>query len=126
MNSRPYQHRTILLKTGFQYEQDRLFFTRARLFPDRIELSGWHPGGQRREVIPLDRVSRVEWQREPSHKWNAVLHLEDGSARKLSLQNVEQWKHNLSERLRWVKPTPKSWTLDLPLKELIAYTTSMS
>jgi hypothetical protein len=100
MYSIPYPHKIVLLRSGFQYPERHLFFARARLFFDRIELTGWHLGERHEEVIPLDAVERVEWQDSAAHP-TVVLHLAGERRLTLSLGQAGQWKHALAQRLDW-------------------------
>ena len=44
MYGHTHRHPIVLHASRFRFAEQRLFFSRARLFPDRIELSGWLPG----------------------------------------------------------------------------------
>jgi hypothetical protein len=111
MYPQPYPHKIVLLTTGFRYQDRRLFFARARLFFDRVELSGWQPGERHLSVIPLDAVRRVDWLPAQAGA-NVVLHLEDGTSLPLFLEEASLWQHLLEHRLRWSArtfPVPPSF-----------------
>ncbi|NBC17233.1 MAG: hypothetical protein GVY18_07945 [Bacteroidetes bacterium] len=123
-------HQVVLLSSGFQYTNRRLLFSKARLFPDRIELSGWDFVEKHRQEIPLDTLCRVEWHTDEADAPDLILHLKDGDSVSLSLHDADRWRESLQQRLRWTAPDraplPTSSTRpDLPLNELIMYTTSM-
>ena len=124
-------HSVLLLSSRFQYLDRRLFFTRARLFFDRIELTGWVLGKKHVRAIPLDDVAQVEWDPNTSA---AVLHLSEGDPVRLRLSHLDSWKRSLEQRLWWnatnylPRPTAKTNSTvrrDVSLHELITFTTSM-
>jgi hypothetical protein len=124
-------HSVLLLTSRFQYLERRLFFTRARLFFDRIELSGWAVGKKHTRAIPLDAVDKIDWKTNTS---DAVLHLTEGEPVALRLSQADRWKQSLTQRLRWNTTTyfpatpPKAASTapsDVPLHELITFATSM-
>ena len=124
-------HNIVLLTSRFQYPGRRLFFTRARLFFDRIELSGWDLGKKHTRAIPLDTVDKVDWNRDAP---GAVVHLTEGEPVALRLSHVDQWKQSLDQRLHWnatnyfPSPAPAATSTtrpDLPLRELITFASSM-
>ncbi|QXD14204.1 hypothetical protein GQ464_012165 [Rhodocaloribacter litoris] len=130
MYSSAYHHKIVLLTSSFQYPPRRLLFGRARLYLDRIELTGWHVGEKFHALIPLDEVCRIEWHLEGGAGPNAVFHLEDGRVIELVLKQGSLWKHTLEERMRWSSPgryrlAPARPPVDLPLSELITYSTGM-
>ena len=123
-------HNIVLLASRFQYPGRRLFFTRARLFFDRIELSGWDLGKRHTRAIPLDAVDTIDWKSESP---DAVLYLTEGEPVALRLSEVDRWKQSLDRRLHWnltnyFPTTTKSASTtrpDLPLRELITFASSM-
>ncbi len=126
----PYQHRIVLLTSSFQYPSRRLLFGRARMYLDRIELTGWHFGEKHHQDIPLDEVCRIEWRLQDENGPNVIFYMEDGRSHPLILKNADLWKHTLEERMRWSSPgryplAPSRPQPDLPLKDLVAFTTGM-
>ena len=105
MDSLQYPHKIVLLRSGFQYPEKHLFFARARLFFDRIELTGWHLSERHEEMIPLDAVRSIEW-REEAQRTTAVLLLDDDRRIELSLCEGHQWKDALALRMSWRKNRP--------------------
>lgn len=125
-----YQHKVVLLTSSFQYPPRRLLFGRARLYLDRIELTGWHVGEKYHQSIPLNEVCRIEWHLEAADGPNVIFHMEDGSSFPLILKQAALWKHTLEERMRWSTPgqyhlAPPRPQPDLPLQDVVAYTTGM-
>ena len=133
----PYDHRIELLSTPFRYPAQRLLFARARLYLDRIELSGRAFGGKHTAQIRWEEVERIAWcltargAREP----NATFHLVNGQAVALVLGEVHRWQDMLEERLAWGDGRPGearparmlfAATPDLPFHDLVAYASSMS
>ena len=126
-----HSHSVLLLSSRFQYSDRRLFFTRARLFFDRIELTGWHLGKKHERSIALDEVTSIEWDAPTSA---AILHLTEGESVRLRLSHLDSWKQSLEQRLWWNATNyfPRTTTAvsstarhDVPLQDLIAYATSM-
>ena len=126
-------HNVLLLSSRFQYPGRRLFFTRARLFFDRIELTGWVLGKKHEREILLDEVASIEWDTTTSA---AVLHLHEGEPVRLQFAHLESWKRSLEQRLWWnvmnYFPRPATNTntnstarSDTSLHDLITFTTSM-
>ncbi len=124
-------HSVVLLTSRFQYPGRRLFFTRARLFFDRIELSGWNLGKKHTHAIPLDAVDKIDWKSDTP---DAVVHLTEGEPVALRLSQVDRWKQSLDQRLHWnatnylpttATKTPSTTRPDLPLHELITFASSM-
>ena len=121
-------HSVVLLSSRFQYPGRRLFFTRARLFFDRIELTGWQFGKKHTCAIPLDAVDTIEWQTNTA---DAVLHLTEGGPVMLRLAQADQWKQSLDQRLHWNTtnyfPTkaPSTTRPDLSLHDLITFSSCM-
>ena len=125
-----HRHRIVLLKTGFRYGDRAGLFSRARLYADRIELTNWSCHGPELRQIPLDMVDHVEWESEDGQT-NAVICMDGGRRIPLRLQHVNRWRQTLESCLRWSRPggdreARRGRALNLPLKDLVAYTTSMS
>ena len=124
-------HNVLLLSSRFQYPDRRLFFTRARLFFDRIELTGWHLGKKHERAIAIDDVSEIEWDTRSSA---AILHLTDGEPVHLRLSHLDSWQYSLEQRLHWnatnyvrrpVSKTDSTARYDGSLTDLITFSTSM-
>ena len=129
MKPRAHQHRIVLLTTSFRHPARRLLFTRARLFPDRIELSGWYPGASYEQVLFLDRIQRIEWHTDEKASPNVHFHMDDGAALSLDLQAPDKWQHTLMRRLGWTprrERAPLARLGNMGMEDLIAYTSGMS
>ncbi len=127
MTSLPYPHKILLLRSGFRYPERHLFFARARLFFDRIELSGWQLGERHEEVIPLDSVAGIEW-REGEEQATTVLRLDDGRRIEVSLGDGRRWREALDRRMNW-RPSRAPVAPDRPppaLTDVAALSGSMS
>ena len=129
MQTQHHPHPIQLLSSRFQYADRRLFFSRARLFPDRLELSGWHVGRRHEMHIALTELDHVEWDADASA---ATLHLREGETLRLHLPELVRWRQALEQRLSWSAPdrrpvtrTFTSSAADWSLHDLVAYTTSM-
>jgi hypothetical protein len=128
MAKRAHQHRIVLLTTRFRHPERRLLFTRARLFPDRIDLHGWSFGDTYDQVIYLDHVRRIDWPDLEAEQPYVLFHLDDGSTCSLHLQAADLWRYTLEQRLAWSPAGPHRLPRlgNLPMEELISYTSSMS
>jgi hypothetical protein len=126
MEVQRYQARILLLRTGFRDPDRRLFFRRARLYPDRIELSGWTPARRFREEISLGDVRRVLWNPDASDEPNAMFYLMDGGERPIHFQSVLHWKHMLDDCLLRQGNRPHRSTADVSLQDLALYGAGMS
>ena len=98
-------HRLVLLNTHFRTPNQRLLFAQARLYFDRIELTGWQLRERFEETIPLYGVAHIDWNPNASVEAdafpNVVFHFTDGSTRPLVLDQVASWRHTLENRLSW-------------------------
>ena len=114
-----------LLRSRFQHPRRHLFFTRARLLLDRIELSGWKFGTRYRREILLATLCRVEWQEDG----RAAFYLKDtDEPLMLVLRQPTRWQHTLEAHLRWRAPDrpPRSADhADVPLNEVLLHATRM-
>ena len=62
-----------------------LWFGRARLFEDRVHVTGWTWRGRYQREIPVAEIDEVEWQPRPA-KPNLILYLDDGDVFQLRLR----------------------------------------
>ncbi|MGI9173765.1 MAG: hypothetical protein ACR2GR_00395 [Rhodothermales bacterium] len=132
-----HEHRIELLSTSFRYPAKWLFFARARLYFDRIELVGWTLEGKQVTQIQRSNVERIEWDvmaRGASNP-NVVFHLEGDRQIGLCLDQVHRWQDMLEERIGWEAGRPAQvmhyhalfeTPADLPFRDLVAYASSMS
>ena len=75
-----------LRTAAFGLEDRWLFWPRARLYTDRLELTGWSLSGRYHRSLPLDRIGEVE-----SIEGSLVLHLTDGSALRIEIDTPREW-----------------------------------
>lgn len=105
MGSFPSPYHLVLLNTRFRAPQQRLFFSRARLYFDRIELTGWQLPEPFEEVIHLSDVVQIEWDPQmgdrDKHDVNVVFKFSDGRTLPLVLDQHASWRHTLEHRLSW-------------------------
>ncbi len=126
----PLSSHVVLVSSRFRFPEQRLLFPKARLFLDRIELSGWKLQKKVFQEIHLHQVTQVDWHMDDDTAFDVALHLDDGETVRLALPEATTWKHTLEERLRWSAPdrttVSTTWPQpDLPLDELVTYTTSL-
>ena len=105
MESFPSPYQLVLLSTRFRAPERRLFFPNARLYFDRIELTGWHLHERFEDVIHLPEVARIDWHPSESDndelEANVVFEFSDGSALPLMLDQLPSWQHTLENRVSW-------------------------
>ena len=64
---------------------------RARLYADRMELTGWDLGGRYHRSISLDRIGEAEPVED-----RLLLHLTDGSTLRIEMDSPRQWADALT------------------------------
>jgi len=74
----------------------QLFFTCARLYGDRLELTGWEWKGRYKRVLPLEAIEDVHWWTGLSD-CNLEIRLQDGESLGLWMRGAGQWKYALEE-----------------------------
>ena len=129
-HSHQHTHKVLILSSRFRHPERRLFFSKARLFPDRIELSGWDLTEKYCQEIRLDTVQRVCWSTEGAEAGDVELRLDDGQIVRLTVTQPKRWKRSLEQRMRWRRPdrypvNASSTSPDLSLRDLALYSTSM-
>lgn len=94
-----FKSRFRILSTGFRYPESRLFYGRASLFFDRIELTGLGLSGRHLMVIALDDIREFE----PAQTKNNLLslRLKNDETIELVLNQHTLWEQYLSSRLAW-------------------------
>lgn len=105
METFPSPYHLVLLSTRFRLPEQRLLFPSARLYFDRIELTGWHLHERFEKVIPLAEVTGIEWNATmsdgPEEAAATVFLLDDGQALPVQLDQLASWRHTLEHRLSW-------------------------
>ena len=77
-----------LLRTGrFSFQQPVLLRPRLRLYPDRLELTGWRWFERYRRPIPFGRILQVD-----TTDGTLVVWLTDGRALRLSVDDAAEWR----------------------------------
>ncbi|HMB93693.1 MAG TPA: hypothetical protein VKP65_22770 [Rhodothermales bacterium] len=102
-----YPNHIQLLSSHFRYAHKRLFFGRARLFADRIELAGWSASGYHFRCLPLARMVDVDYHplKEDS---NLTFYLDDGEEISIRVQEAHRWRECYENWLRYeVLPSAK-------------------
>lgn len=88
---------SVLHESSFQYPDRWLFWARARLYADRLELTGWHWTGRHRRVVPLSDIAQVKWWTAAEHTVNFALHLHDGERVRLQIKGAGLWKFEVEK-----------------------------
>lgn len=83
--------------TPFRYGDRRMLFARARLFEDRLELSGLHWRGWHQRTIPLSQIKSVDWWSGAESGPNFVLHLRNSDSLSLWMKGAGLWKYRIEE-----------------------------
>ncbi len=78
----------------FSFSTPWLLFARARLFADRLELSGWHLQGHYRRDIEVARILQVDALEND----RLVLWLFSGETVRLRLRRAGQWKEAIEKQ----------------------------
>jgi hypothetical protein len=84
-----------LLSDSFSFARPTLWCAQARLYEDRLELSGWRPWERYRRRIPLRCVLKVD---APSAN-RLLLWMADGQTIRLHLDNASQWQQTIAQQL---------------------------
>lgn len=89
------------LRTGrFRFRHPALLFARVRLYPDRLELTGWHLRGPYRRRIPLRQILQADAMSQD----NLLLWLSDGETVRLHLGRAPQWQAAIALQQRRLRP----------------------
>ena len=80
-----------LRTAAFGLEARWLLWSRARLYADRMELTGWGLGGRYHRSISLGRIGAVEPIED-----GLILHLTDGSALRIEIDTPREWADALT------------------------------
>ena len=78
----------------FSFSTRWLLFARARLFADRLELSGWHMQGHYRRDILVARILQVDALEND----RLVLWLFNGETVRLRIRRARQWKEAIEKQ----------------------------
>lgn len=89
-----------MLTSRFRDPHRRLFFTKALLFPNRIELSGMALTGMYHRLLMLDGIDHVEWRAGQIKNANITFWMRDGSKMKLWMHSAGLWKYMVDANVR--------------------------
>lgn len=89
-----------LLSSRFRDPDQRLFFAKASLFPNRIELSGFAFSGMYRRLILLKHIERVEWRVRQKNAPNITFWLRNGKKKQLWFNGAGLWKYMIEANVR--------------------------
>jgi hypothetical protein len=85
-----------VLSTRFSFEEPALWFARARLLDDAIELTGWRLTGRYQRRIPLHTIVEVD---APTSDC-LLLWFTTGRTLRLRLDDAARWKRAIETRRR--------------------------
>lgn len=77
-----------VLSGGFRFRDPSLLCARARLYTDRLELSGWRLHGRYFRRIPLEQILHVDVPNADA----LLLWLSDGEKVSLEVEEALRWK----------------------------------
>ena len=86
-----------LRSSPFQYADRRLLFARARLYEDRITLSGLGWTGWHKQTVRLKAVENIDWWAGTCDEVNFALHLRSGESLHMCLRGAGLWNYKLKE-----------------------------
>lgn len=89
-----------MLTSRFRDPQKRLFFTKALLFPNRIELSGMALTGMYHRLLMLDGIEHVEWKAGQLKKANLTFWMRDGTKLRYWMNSAGLWKYMIDANVR--------------------------
>ena len=89
-----------MLTGRFRDPQQRLFFTRALLFPNRIEFSGMALTGMYHRLLMLDGIEHVEWKAGQVKKANLTFWMRDGRKLRFWMHSAGLWKYMIDANVR--------------------------
>ncbi len=78
----------------FSFSTPWLLFARARLFADRLELTGWHRQGRYRRDILVARILQVDALEND----RLMLWLFSGETVRLRIRRARQWKEAIEKQ----------------------------
>ncbi len=88
-----------LLKSRCRYPELRWSIGTARLFPEWIQLTGWHAGGRYRRQILVSEIEAVVWQMTPPGAANLFILLCNGEQVCIRVRGAAIWKFALDGKL---------------------------
>ena len=89
----------VRLTSRFRYANHPFFFGWARLYADRIRLTGVSWRGLHRRTIFLRDTVRVSWRTDSERTANVTLHLHHGERIRLWIKGAGLWKHQIDDQL---------------------------
>ena len=90
----------VMLTSRFRDPQQRLFFTKALLFPNRIEFSGMALTGMYHRLLMLDSIEQVEWKAGQLKKANLTFWMRDGRKLRFWMHSAGLWKYMIDANVR--------------------------
>lgn len=85
-----------LLASSFSFARPTLLWARARLYEERLELTGWCLTGRYRRRILLHRILQADVPDENC----LLLWMADGRTLRLRVDDAEQWQEAIARRLK--------------------------
>ena len=95
----------VLRFSPFQYADRRLLFARARLYEDRITLSGLGWTGWHKQTVQLKAVENIDWWAGTCDEVNFALHLRNGESLHMCLKGAGLWNYKIKELVPMLNST---------------------
>jgi len=83
-----------VLSGRFRFRDPALLCARVRLYPDRLELSGWQMKGRYHRRIPLQQVLQADALNADS----LLLWLSNGETVRLRVEGALRWKQAIGQQ----------------------------
>lgn len=87
--------RRALLSSSFTFRNPALFYARAQLYADRLELSGWSLRGRYRRCIAAEQVLQVDVLSDDG----LLLWLSTGETLRLRIREASRWKATIETQV---------------------------
>lgn len=89
----------VLLTARFHLPEVRMLFSKAKLYPNRIEFRGWSSKGRYARTVHLSEIEDTQWWFGRSDL-NFALYLRSGEDLLMYLRGAGNWKFTLDELMQ--------------------------
>lgn len=96
------ESREVLLTDRFSFCHPSLWFPRARLYADRLELTGWRLWRRYRRCISLYHVLQVD----ATSADRLLLWMANGQTLRLCIDDAQQWQEAIASQLEDLRYHP--------------------
>lgn len=96
----------VVLSSRCRWSTRKLIGSRARLYSDRIEFTGWSLTGRSGRTIALESLVDVEWFTAMRGQPNLRLEMADGSEHVVSVKGAGTWCYEIRRLARLSPDSP--------------------